>query len=197
MLSKKLHRKTIKHYHEPGELHELTFSCFQRLPLLTNDDWRRRLARIIDEANQLEKMRLAAFVFMPEHVHLLVVPESNEPDIGRYLARIKQPFSKSIKQLLGQSNPPLLKKLTVQERPSKQCFRYWQEGPGYDRNLNTAASVLASLDYFHNNPVKRTLCQKAVDWSWSSARWYLAEPPRQQFEGLPFVHGLPAGFLDD
>lgn len=32
------HRKTIKQFHEPGHLHELTFSCYRRLPLLTNDD---------------------------------------------------------------------------------------------------------------------------------------------------------------
>ena len=30
------HRKRIRHYHEPGELHECTFSCY-RMPLLTND----------------------------------------------------------------------------------------------------------------------------------------------------------------
>lgn len=190
------HRKTIKHFHEPGDLHELTFSCYQRRPLLTNDDWRCRLARVIDEANRQEAMQLAAFVFMPEHVHLLIVPLNSEPDIGRYLACIKQPFSKSIKEILIETPTLLLKQLTVQERPGKQCFRFWQEGPGYDRNLNTAKSIQASLDYFHNNPVKRKLCQKAIDWKWSSARWYLADPPRQQFAELPFIHGLPPGTLD-
>src|SRR5713226_1926649 len=29
------HRKTVKHYHEPGDLHELTFSCYERRQLLT------------------------------------------------------------------------------------------------------------------------------------------------------------------
>ncbi len=68
------HRKLVKHYHEPGDLHELTFSCYHRLPILTNNDWRERLARCIDTAGQQTGMELAAFVFMPEHVHLLVVP---------------------------------------------------------------------------------------------------------------------------
>jgi REP-associated tyrosine transposase len=38
-------RKTIKHYHEPGDFHELTFSCYRRIPLLTNDAWRCHFAR--------------------------------------------------------------------------------------------------------------------------------------------------------
>ena len=33
------HCKTIRHFHEPGELHELTFSCDRWMPLLTHDVW--------------------------------------------------------------------------------------------------------------------------------------------------------------
>lgn len=184
------HRKTIKHYHKPGDFHELTFSCYQRRPLLTNDDWRRRLSRHLDEANAEENMRLVAFVYMPEHVHLLVLPTVPEPDIGRYLARLKQPFSKEIKGLLEASNSSLLDRLTIQERPGKTVFRYWQEGPGFDRNFDTDEGVQNAIDYFHGNPVKRGLCRRAIDWYWSSARYYLLQPPCQQFAGLPYIHGL-------
>lgn len=40
--------KTIRHYHNPGDLHELTFSCYRQLPLLSNDVWRTQLSRTID-----------------------------------------------------------------------------------------------------------------------------------------------------
>ena len=36
-------------------------------------------------------------------------------------------------------------------------FRFWQEGPGFDRNLFTPEALAASLDYIHNNPVQRKL----------------------------------------
>ncbi len=133
---------------------------------------------------------------MPEHVHLLVVPSTSEPGIDRYLAFIKQPFSKSMKELLLDIKSPLVDRLTVQERPGKTCFRFWQEGPGYDRNLNTPTSIEAAIDYIHQNPARRGLVARAVDWKWSSASWYLLNPPRQQLAGLPFVHGLPMGALD-
>lgn len=133
---------------------------------------------------------------MPEHVHLLTFPLDPDPNLGLYLARIKQPFSKQIKQLLIAHHSSLVRRLTVRERPGKYCFRFWQEGPGYDRNLNEPTAIHSSLDYIHNNPVKRNLCGRAIEWKWSSARYYLSEPPRQQFPELPFVHGLPAGTLD-
>jgi REP-associated tyrosine transposase len=186
------HRKTVKHFHEPGHLHELTFSCYQRLPLLTNDDWRRRLSTSIDAAGDEVMIQLVAFVYMPEHVHLHVYPLQDSSSISLYLARVKQPFSKQVKAILVEKRAALLKRLTVQERPGKTCFRYWQEGPGLDRNLFSVDAIEASVDYIHTNPVKRGLCRRAVDWKWSSAMFHLADPPGQQIAGLPHVHGLPA-----
>jgi putative transposase len=196
MAATRPHRKLVKHFHEPGDLHALTFSCYQRRPLLTNDTWRQELARCIDAAGNEHDIQLAAFVFMPEHVHLLVVPTTIEPAIDRYLARIKQPFSKWVRQRLVEMKSSLIKQLVVEARPGKTCFRFWQEGPGYDRNLTTPTLIEAAIDYIHMNPVQRGLVKRAIDWKWSSASWYLLEPLGQQTPMLPFIHGLPVGTLD-
>ena len=190
------HRKRIKHFHESGDFHELTCSCYRRQPLLSNDDWRRRLSRRIQSACEEMSFGLVAFVFMPEHIHLLVYPTQPNPELGRFLARLKQPFSKEIKQILVENKSRLLKRLTVRERPGKYCFRYWQEGPGFDRNIFSPEALQASIDYIHNNPVKRGLCVRATDWKWSSARYYVLEPPKQQFPDLPFVDSIPLGAFD-
>ena len=190
------HRKQVKHYHEPGHLHEFTFSTYRRLPLLTNDNWREKLAWTIDTANEEYQFQLVAFVFMPEHLHLLTYPLNEKPKFGHYLGRIKQPFSKQIKEILTTNRSRLLEKLTVQERPGKNCFRFWQEGPGYDRNVFSKQVILHAIDYIHENPVRRYLCKRATDWKWSSARYYLNDPPRQQISGLPHIHGPPTGLLD-
>jgi putative transposase len=143
-----VHRKTVRHFHEVGHLHELTFSCYRRMPLLTNDSWREKLSRCVEAAGKETAMQLVGFVFMPEHVHLLVFPTVTEPSISRYLARIKQPFSKQIKDTLVERRSPLLPILTVLERPGKTCFRFWQEGPGFDRNLFSSDAISSSLSTF-------------------------------------------------
>jgi len=186
------HRKTVRHFHETGHLHELTFSCYRRMPLLTNDVWREKLARCVEAAGKETAFELVGFVFMPEHAHLLVYPTAPNASISRYLARIKQPFSKQIKDILGEQGSRLLAKLTVLERPGKTCFRFWQEGPGFDRNLFSPEAISSSLEYIHDNPVKRGLCRRAVDWKWSSARYYL-HSPTPQHPDLPMIHGLPQG----
>jgi len=154
------HRKLVKHYHEPGDFHELTFSCYRRQPLLTNDPWRSWLARALDEAAVQCEFQLIAFVFMPEHVHLLVLPTrigARAEDVSLFLGAVKRPVSRQVRTNLEATGSSLLRKLLVQDRPGSTVFRFWQEGPGYDRNMQTEAGVLNAIDYLHMNPVRRQL----------------------------------------
>jgi putative transposase len=186
-------RKLVKHVHEPGDLHEFTFSTFKRRPLLTNDQWRGYLAESIDRAAEQFGFHLIAFVFMPEHVHLLTWPLEIEPAIPRYLAAVKRPVSVRVKADLAMCRARLLRELTVQERPGKVAFRFWQEGPGYDRNFNKPKSILAAIDYIHANPVRRGLCTTSTAWPWSSARWYATDGQCKDAR-LPKLTPLPVEF---
>ena len=187
------HRKLVKHYHQPGDFHELTFSCYRQMKLLTNDAWRKYLARSIDAAAEELGFQLTAFVFMPEHVHLLVLPtrpETTAEDISSFLIKLKVPCSQQIKADLERNGSRLLSLLTIRDRPGHSAFRYWQEGPGYDRNLNNEQSVLAAINYIHMNPVRRNLVDHPRKWKWSSARWYLSD--RQEIDlDLPRIHSPP------
>jgi putative transposase len=184
------HRKQVRHFNELGHVHELTFSCYHRLPLLTNDHWKKLFSQSIDAGIQKQGFQLVAFVYMPEHVHLLVFPAAPTAQIERLLYAIKRPFSFRVKQDLLAKHDPLLERLTVRERPGKMAFRFWQEGPGYDRNLTTPEAVRDSMEYIHWNPVKRGLCTTPGEWKWSSWRHYNL-PHELPDADLPLIHGLP------
>ena len=187
------HRKMVRRGHEPGDCHEFTFSCYRQFPLLTDDDRLRMLSIAVDRAAMGHGFRFIAFVFMPEHVHLLAYPTTQTPRIDLFLKAIKRPFSIRVKQDLIASESELLDTLTVRERPGVQSFRFWQEGGGYDRNLRTDAATLAAIDDIHRNPVRRGLCDRTVDWKWSSAR-HDADTEVVDPE-LPVIHGLPRDFF--
>ena len=197
------HRKRVKHYHQPGDFHELTFSCYRRLPLLTNDLWRKWLAEAIDEAAEAREFHLNAFVFMPEHVHLLIWPtwsDTTAEDISTFLAAVKRPVSRRVKAALSESSSEksaqrLLERLTIRDRPNSTVFRFWQEGPGYDRNLDNERSVSACIEYLHLNPVQRKLVKATTDWNWSSARWY-ASGCQNVDPDLPRLHFPPRELFD-
>ncbi len=153
------------------------------------------LAESINRAMDTHRYRLTAYVFMPEHVHLIIYPIAEAGTIDALLKAVKRPFSYRIKQLLIKSQSRLLHRLTVHQRPGVKTFRFWQEGPGYDRNLTKPSTVLDAIDYLHHNPVRRGFVKRAVDWKWSSAKFYLLDPPRQ-YPPLPTIHSLSAEWLN-
>ncbi len=86
-LSKHDHKR-IKHVHAPGDFHEFTFSCYHQKHLLVEETARVLLSRSIDRAGERFHFRLLAFVFMPNHLHLLTLTTEHSPNIDGYLAAI-------------------------------------------------------------------------------------------------------------
>jgi putative transposase len=170
-VSSQWHRKLVKTFNEEGHAHFLTFSCFQRMQLLTNDLWRGWLAQAILASNRKHNVALWAYVFMPEHIHLLVRPRCQTYNISGYRHDLKQSLSKRVINALREANSSLLGRLRVQERPGKVCHRFWQEGPGYDKNIWSTDKAVEKARYCHWNPVKRGLVSEPEGWKWSSYRW--------------------------
>ena len=167
-------RKTIRHYNIPGHAHFLTFSCYQKLPLLNRDRTRNWLIETIIEAKEKYQYALWAYVIMPEHVHLLVCPKVQNYDISLFLKTLKQSVARQAKHFLEESSRDWLDKLTV-KRGARKVFRFWQAGPGYDRNITSKDELFEKIHYMHKNPVRRGLVSTPQEWKWSSASWYDGE----------------------
>ena len=187
------HRKKVKTYNGPGHAHLWTFSCYRRLPLLTNDLWRAWLSRSVDAALAQHHFHLVAFVFMRDHVHLIVHPLEAVYDMAVIKKAVKRPFAGRLKDHLVSVGSPLLKSLIIRERPGVVLFRVWQEGGGHDRNLWNRKALLEAIDYVHFNPVRRGLVRSPNLWRWSSWNYY-NNPQWKGDPDLPTVHGLPPGW---
>jgi putative transposase len=127
--------------HNSGQLHFITFSCYDRRPYLNT-------VREIFE-HSLESIRkrylflVAGYVVMPEHIHMLV----GELEVA--------PLSKAIQAL----------KLSVTLQCSERPF--WQPRY-YDFNVFSEKKQKEKLKYIHRNPVSRGLATQPCDWPWSS-----------------------------
>jgi putative transposase len=148
----------------------------------------------IDRAMKRHRYAVIAFVYMPEHVHLLVFPQKSASLIEELLPAIKRPFSYRVKSALAKIQSPLLERFTIRQRPGVDAFRFWQEGPGYDRNLISLETALAAATYIHLNPVRRGLVERELDWRWSSIRHHV-ESSLDPDPGLPLICPLSEVFI--
>ncbi len=176
-----------------GMAHELTFSCFGKLPLLSADPVRRWLVEALESARQRHQFELWAWVAMLDHVHLLLYLRPQDETVGPVLKSIKQSVARRATRWYRSEDPELLASLLVR-RGARFEHRFWQAGGGYDRDLASRRGVRSSIEYLHANPVRRGLVSDPTQWRWSSARWY-AEDGQHQDPALPHIDGLPPEFF--
>ena len=163
------HRKRCKRYNVYGDSHYITFSCFRRQPFLSRDRSCLWLAEAIDEARQCTSFDLWAYVFMPEHVHLLILP-AKDVAIGSILRAVKQRVARRAVPWVQQYAPAFLSRMAERRPDGRVIHRFWQPGGGYDRNIWSSQEIWEKVQYIHANPVRRGLVEHPKDWPWSSWR---------------------------
>ena len=166
MEADRVHRKKCKRYNVPGHVHELTFSCYHGRAFLKNPVACRFLAEAIGVYSMKFGFELWAYVFMPEHVHLLIYPTQPDYSISKILQGIKLSVSRKMINYLKKHKPETLRYLET-SRKDRKCM-FWQDGGGYDRNIFSMKVCKNAVDYIHANPVRRGLVLKASEWYYSS-----------------------------
>jgi REP-associated tyrosine transposase len=159
--------KKCKRYNTLGHAHELTFSCYRNRSFLTRAitcDW---LLEAIQKARDKHEFSLWAYVFMPNHVHLVICPRYESYSISSILQTIKQPVSFKAIRYLKKEKPDGLTQLATGHNSQPYCF--WQKGGGYDRNISSVDTLLSTVRYIHNNPVRKGLVKTPDDWYYSSS----------------------------
>ncbi len=167
-------RRHRTNFNVPGQAHELTFSCYRRYPFLARERVCRWLVNAIEAARKSLEFDLWAWVFMPDHVHLIIRPNCQTYDIAHIRRQIKEPVARHAISWLREHSPDWMAKLTRQRGDRTETL-FWQSGGGYDRNITEPATLLRMIDYIHLNPVRKQLVERACDWPWSSAGWFLGD----------------------
>ncbi|NMC44608.1 MAG: hypothetical protein GYA46_11885 [candidate division Zixibacteria bacterium] len=150
----------------------VTFCTHQCIPVLTNNRFRRIVIDDIDQVRRDTGFRLLAYVRMPEHVHLVIMPPA-DAELGPPVGDIKRISSLHIHESMDNGNGNLIKRLTI-VRDGVKKFALWQRRC-YDHNCRTVESVWEKVNYCHNNPVVRGLVKSPEDYRWSSCRAYLGK----------------------
>ena len=165
-------RRHRRNFNEPGHAHELTFSCYHRFQFLQAERTCQWLAQAIDEARTELRFDLWAYVFMPEHAHLVVHPREHVYDIADIRKAIKSPVASRAIRFLEEEAPEWVPRITRRRGDDTERL-FWQSGGGYDRNITEPKTLMQVIEYIHLNPVRRGLVERADQWKWSSAAWFL------------------------
>ena len=165
------YRKRCKRWDIPFDAHALTFSCFGQQPFLRSARACNWFLDSLQRARTKTSFDLWAYVIMPEHVHLVVLPHPGTT-ISAILVSLKLSVTRKALNWVRRTSPRFLARM-AQPQGGVVRHRFWLPGGGYDRNLRSPKDVHEKIRYIHANPVRRGLVACPEDWAWSSARAYL------------------------
>ncbi|MBD3382008.1 MAG: hypothetical protein GF404_07415 [candidate division Zixibacteria bacterium] len=142
------------------------FNCF--FATTTFQDWKEygnvpgmyeALAGSLAFCLEKYEANLIGYVFMPNHIHLLLVIDGSE--LSSFMRDYKKYIAQKAKTDLG-----------IKEK------KIWM--PRYDRVVIVDKNlILTKLNYIHNNPVKAKLVSDQQKWKWSSAGDYFSDSESQ------------------
>ena len=134
---KRVHRRN---FNDPGHAHELTFSCYRSFEFLKSERTCLWLIEAINAARLKHDVAVWAYVFMPDHVHLLICPRRVNYDIAAIRQAIKEPVARKAVRYLKKDSPEWLSRITIR-KGEKTRHQFWQKGGGHDRNITEPATL--------------------------------------------------------
>ncbi len=151
--------KNLKRIAGFGDLHFITFCCYQRRAFLNTVRARNLAVHSLEQTRARYRFALVGYVFMPEHVHLLL-SESVGASPAKIIQSFKQRVSRALRARKRKRPGQLLFRFPEQ---SGEFRRFWQRRY-YDFNVYSRAKMKEKLHYMRENPVRAKLVKHPGDW---------------------------------
>ena len=147
----------------------ITAVAKDRLPIFRTDALRKVLCEALNEARQSGGFLIFAYVIMPNHIHLITDGARKPSDTLRFLKGIA---ARRIIQHLKDGNfHRSLEKLRGPRKADRHEYSLWQRESNV-MLLTAESTFIERVHYIHRNPVRAGMVRAAVDYRWSSARYW-------------------------
>jgi putative transposase len=132
----------------PGIPHHVTQRGNRRQRVFFSEDDYRLYLNLLAEWRALDDVAVLAYCLMPNHVHIIAVP-STEESLTHAVSEVHRRYSQAI------------------NRKKKWVGHLWQGR--YSSFPMSEEHLFQAVQYVEQNPVKSSLVASPEDWKWSSA----------------------------
>ncbi|OQA45245.1 MAG: hypothetical protein BWY52_01356 [Chloroflexi bacterium ADurb.Bin325] len=158
-------------------LYFLTYSVIEWLPVFVAEEPCCIITDSLNYCHRNRHLRISGFVIMPTHLHLIVFDaEFDNKRLAQTLTDMRK-FTGHKLLVYSQQHLPAAFATTMQKTSrADRDNQFWQQGRHaeaiYGRDF-----FAEKLGYLHDNPRRKGLVWEPTQWRFSSAAYWLAEPP--------------------
>lgn len=150
-----------------GATYFFTVATYRRQPLLCDAAVRVAIRQAIEAVRVKRPFKIDAWVLLPDHLHCIWTLPTGDADYATRWSMIKRSVSLACRH--NHKRPEWINPSKQKHRESTLWQRrYWEHRIRDDRDFERHA------DYIHYNPVRHGLCERVIDWPWSTFHRYVS-----------------------
>jgi putative transposase len=158
-------------------LYYLTFTVLEWLPVFVVDEPCLIVTESLNYCHQHKSLRINAFVIMPTHLHLILFDHDfNNERLQRTIRDMRQYSGRPLADYCEQSMPAVFGQVIRGTKRTDRARQFWQPSR-HPVAIWSAAFWQTKVRYIHENPLRKGLVWDVTGWRFSSAAYWLLDPP--------------------
>jgi len=158
-------------------LYYLTFTVIHWLPVFVSAEPCLIITESLNFCHIHKGLRVNAFVIMPTHIHLIIFDvDFDNKRLKNTIAAIRQYTGRQLSDYCEQKMPKVYGQLINSPQRNNRARQFWQVSK-HPIAIWTEKFWRTKVNYLHDNPRRKGLVYEAAAWRFSSASYWLSEPP--------------------
>ncbi len=155
----------------------LTFTVVGWLPVFITEEPCLIITESLNYCHQHKGLRINAFVIMPTHAHLILFDkEFDNERLRRTLRDMRQFTGRQLTDFCEKRMPAAFRQVIRNPRRTDRARQFWQQSR-HPAAIWSESFWRSKWDYLHDNPRRKGLVWAGTAWRFSSAAYWLLDPP--------------------
>jgi len=162
----------------------LTFTVIEWLPVFIAKEPCLIVTDSLIYCHQHKSLRINAFVIMPTRIHLMLFDAAfDAARLRRTVRDMRQFTGLMLVNCCDQHMPDVFREAMRGTGRMDRSRQFWQQSK-HPEAIWTQKFWQSKFDYIHDNPRRKGMVHEGVAWRFSSAAYWLLQPPGESDVGL-------------
>ena len=149
----------------------------QWLPVFLGEEPCLIITESLNFCHREKGLRTNAFVIMPTHLHLIVTDaDFDVKRLRQTLLDMRKFTGRRLADYCEEKMPAAFAQVLHSTQRTDRARQFWQQSR-HPEAIWSPSFWKTKLDYLHDNPRRKGLVRDATHWRFSSAAYWLLDPP--------------------
>jgi putative transposase len=163
--------------HPEIPVYYLTFTVVHWLPVFVSAEPCLIITESLNFCHQNKGLRTNAFVIMPTHMHLIAFDaDFDNRRFSQALADMRKFTGQRLSDFCENKMPRVFGQVLQGARRTDRSRQFWQPSR-HPEAIYSRDFWRIKVDYLHDNPRRKGLVHDVTHWRFSSAAYWLLDPP--------------------